>query len=393
MRAEIYDELSYWEKNTFLSGFDILIIGSGIVGLSAGIYLKKYAPSMRVLLLERGILPYGASTRNAGFACFGSLSELIDDESHLPESEILALIEKRYCGLQKLRNLLGDNQIDFQQNGGYEIFTEKENASLEVCLQKLQKYNHLIRPITRQSETFRVLSDNQIRPFGFGEVKNMIYNTEEGQIDSGKMMHALLRLAQSVGVEILSGVEIEKIEEESQSVKLFCKNKWVLEAPRVLIATNGFAKRLLPQLPVLPARNQVWLTEPIKNLTWKGTFHYQMGYFYFRNIENQVLVGGGRHLSKEAEATDLMGETLVIQTALASLLDTIICPQMKIKPAMKWSGIMGVGENKTPILGYYSDRIWLSVKMGGMGVAIGNQIGEDIALQIAGISNAQSANI
>ncbi|NND33127.1 MAG: FAD-binding oxidoreductase, partial [Saprospiraceae bacterium] len=71
---------SYWEKTSFLAHRNIVIIGSGIVGLTTSIYLKRQQPHRSVLVIDRGSIPTGASTRNAGFACFGSPSELLADQ-------------------------------------------------------------------------------------------------------------------------------------------------------------------------------------------------------------------------------------------------------------------------------------------------------------------------
>ncbi|MGZ3840207.1 MAG: FAD-dependent oxidoreductase, partial [Flavisolibacter sp.] len=69
-------ECSVWEKETFFAPQDVMILGSGFVGLWSAYYLKKKQPALRITILERGLIPTGASTRNAGFACFGSLSEV-----------------------------------------------------------------------------------------------------------------------------------------------------------------------------------------------------------------------------------------------------------------------------------------------------------------------------
>ena len=90
-----FTNLSFWEKETFLTNVDYLIIGSGIVGLSTAIHLKKKQPNKKVLILERGYLPTGASTKNAGFACIGSASELLDDLNHCSENEVFETVEKR----------------------------------------------------------------------------------------------------------------------------------------------------------------------------------------------------------------------------------------------------------------------------------------------------------
>ena len=74
-----FQQLSFWEKESFINQTVYLIIGSGIVGLSTAIYLKQREKGKKVTVLERGFLPTGASTKNAGFSCIGSPSELLDD--------------------------------------------------------------------------------------------------------------------------------------------------------------------------------------------------------------------------------------------------------------------------------------------------------------------------
>src|SRR5438045_335528 len=104
-------DLSYWEQECIFNNIDVTIIGSGIVGLSAALRLKKFRPELKVLVLERGVIPYGASSRNAGFACFGSPSELLDDLNKNGEDEVFSLVEKRWKGLKRLRENLGDEHL------------------------------------------------------------------------------------------------------------------------------------------------------------------------------------------------------------------------------------------------------------------------------------------
>jgi glycine/D-amino acid oxidase-like deaminating enzyme len=46
---------------------------------------------------------------------------------------------------------------------------------------------------------------------------------------------------------------------------------------------------------------------------------------------------------------------------------------------MEWSGIMAFGEDKNPIIKKESDTIVVGAKLGGMGVAIGSQVGKQLA--------------
>ena len=127
------NNLSYWEHESFLRGYDVMVIGSGIVGLSAALHLKLKHPKLSVGILEAGFLPSGASTKNAGFACFGSVSELLDELKTSPEDEVLQVVEMRWKGLLKLKETLGESAIDYKQLGGYEIFREADSELFNEC--------------------------------------------------------------------------------------------------------------------------------------------------------------------------------------------------------------------------------------------------------------------
>lgn len=376
-------KLSYWEWNTYFKNIDVAIIGSGIVGLNAAIHLKKNKPTLNILVLERGILPSGASTRNAGFACFGSVSELLDDLSKQTETEVFNLLEKRWKGLQKLKNNLGIENIQYQSLGAYELFTQNDEISFEACASKISYLNTMIKDISGVAQTFSI-RDELIESFGFQQIKHVIYNQSEGQIDTGAMMKTLIQKAKDLDIEILNGVHITDINEESGFCKLQTANQWTINAGKVLVATNGFTKKLLPNIlsDLQPARNQVLITQPISNLKLKGCFHYNKGYVYFRNIHNRILLGGGRDLNPQQEQTSAFGLTIDIQNYLIGLLSTHFLPNQAIEIDSWWSGILGVGSNKTPIIKKVSDRIVLAVRLGGMGIAIGTIVGEEGATLI-----------
>jgi glycine/D-amino acid oxidase-like deaminating enzyme len=190
------------------------------------------------------------------------------------------------------------------------------------------------------------------------------------------MMAALLAKARSLGVEIFNGIGVKALEESSQEVSLQTEEGWTIRATSVLVATNGFATQLLPEMAVKPARNQVLITKVVPNLPFAACFHYDRGYYYFRNIDGRILLGGGRNLDPAGETTTAFGTTDRIRQSLLDLLHQLILPGKQVEIDGWWSGIMGVGSEKRPIVQRYSDRIAVAVRMGGMGVAIGSVVGE-----------------
>lgn len=365
--------LSYWETQTWFSNIDFCIIGSGITGLNCSLQLKKKHPKAKILILERGLLPNGASTKNAGFACFGSISEILEDLKTHSEEDVLQLIQKRRKGLDLLRNNLGDASIGYREYGGYELFTKEDPELFEECSSKIGEVNRLLKPLFG-TEVFSV----EKNIFGFREIqKKLVYNKFEGQLNTGKMMQELLKKAHTSGIKIINSVSVQEFSDDINSVKIKC-DKFEFSAQKLLIATNGFARQLGIE-EVKPARAQVLITKPIKNLKIKGTFHLDKGYYYFRNIHDRILFGGGRNLDFKAEETTSLDQTPLIQNRLEDLLKTSILPESSFEIEQRWSGIMGVGNSKKPVIKQLSNNVYCGVRLGGMGVAIGSLIGMELS--------------
>ena len=365
--------LSYWELKNWFTNVDYTIVGSGIVGLHCALSLREKFPRSKILILEMGMLPQGASTKNAGFACFGSLSEILDDLKTHSEQEVVQLIQKRWNGLQLLRKNLGDESIDYKPYGGYELFLEDDEETYNECSQKLPFINDLLKPLF-SNDVFGKRTNN----FAFQRIqKSLFFNPFEAQIDTGKMMHSLLKKAISSDILILNQIEVKSYYEKRDCVEVTLPN-YNFSTKKLLFATNGFAAKLTNN-QVKPARAQVLITEPIANLDIKGTFHLDKGYYYFRNIDDRILLGGGRNLAFEEETTTKLGETEIIQNRLEKLLKEVILPNTEFKIAHRWSGIMGLGATKNPIVEQLSDHVYCGVRLGGMGVAIGSLIGKELA--------------
>jgi glycine/D-amino acid oxidase-like deaminating enzyme len=373
------DTLSYWEQHTLLPQADLTVIGSGIVGLSTAIYAARAHPHWRIHVLERGPLPEGASTRNAGFACFGSMSELLEDMQTQPADDVFALVGMRYHGLLNLLTLTGKKAIGYRADSGYELFRNTDMPVFETCAAHVPGFNKRLKEELGIDNTYAVISGKR---FGLGGVAKTIRNRHEGSLDTGLLVKHLLHLAREARVHIYNGIEVNEILEQDTHAALITAQGWALKSNRVVVATNGFAARLLPDLEVWPARNQVWITEPVEGLTLKGCFHYQQGYYYFRNVGNRILLGGGRHLDRKREQTDLFGNTKKIQDGLRQILDEVVFPHRPLKVTHTWSGILGLGPVKRPIVKTYSSHVVVAVRMGGMGVAIGSLIGKQAAAMI-----------
>ncbi|MBL7902483.1 MAG: FAD-binding oxidoreductase [Bacteroidia bacterium] len=362
---------SYWELKRYFRPADLVVAGAGIVGLSTAIAYQLKHKKARVLVLERGVFPEGASTKNAGFACFGSAGELLDDlQNTTHTNEVWDTVKLRWQGLHLLRKRLGDKALDYKAWGGYELFSEQ--TEWDKVHSALNDLNLKMENTLGLKTCYRPVRAPLNYTKGF---KAALLNAHEGQLDTGKMMLALEHLAAKLGINILYNIPVSKILDLSAKVELHT-NQGVFSAGKCVVATNGFARQLLHLPEVKPARAQVLLSSPIPGLKIKGSYHFDKGYYYFRNIHNRVLFGGGRHLDFKTEETDRFGLNTAIQKQLQILLKTRLLPGQNFTIDHSWSGIMGLGNEKKPIVKPVSKNVIAAVRMGGMGVAIGSKVGE-----------------
>jgi gamma-glutamylputrescine oxidase len=371
--------ISIWEKESFYEHQDVIIAGSGFVGLWSALYLKKKDPKLKITILDRGFIPTGASTRNAGFACFGSLSEVVYDGQAMGKDKMLQLVEMRYKGLERI-NKYFNKGIDFDMCGGYELYDVADPITIEKLEENINYINTLFKPVTGTKKTYKLV-DEKISEFAFGNTRHLVKNNLEGYLHPGKLVKALLHKVQGMGVQVFNQVEILSFEKGEGNIQLRTNQPVHFSASQLLICTNAFTKTLVPGIDIVPARGQVLLTSPIANLSWKGSFHSDEGFYYFRNLGNRVLLGGARNKDFKEETTTGMDTSEFIQNELEKYLEEVILPGRKGQFTIdhRWAGIMAMGSEKMPIVQQLEEGIFCAVRMSGMGVALAPVVAQQIA--------------
>ena len=384
--------ISAWEQSTYYASKDVVIIGCGFVGLWTAYELINKHPKMNITILERGVIPSGASTRNAGFSCFGSVSELMYDVSLMGESNMLETVKMRYDGLQKIQRTFDKKTIDYDQFGGYELFEKNGDYDISKLDADIAYLNKVLAPALKtpkKNGKYLPIYTNEskkIKQLGFQAIEALAFSPFEGQLNSAKLVLALQQAVQSKGVQILFNTEVKKFKSHTKGVTIHTNLEAAIETKQMLICTNGFAKQLMPSLDVVPARGQVFITEPIPNLKFKGTFHFDEGFYYFRNVDNRLLLGGARNKDFKNEKTYSLETSALIQKTLEDFMMKRILPKGSKKPKieLRWSGTMGIGKIKKPIIEELQPNVFCAVRMSGMGVAIAPIVAERVVKLMKG---------
>jgi gamma-glutamylputrescine oxidase len=368
-------QLSAWEKESFFEHQDIIIVGSGLVGLWSALALKQKHPGLKITILERSMIPSGASTRNAGFACFGSPSELLHDKELLGEDRMWRIVEMRYKGMLKMAHVLKEEIIKLEICGGYEVYDE--NAGRDVLEEGIHWLNKGLKEITGYEQCFR-WTGNPLKEFGFAGFGSMIENKLEGYLHSGRLVQALIRKIQGLGVQLFTSYEVKRWERINGSITINPGAATSFTTARLLVCTNAFTSELVPDLDIVPARGQIVLTSPVEGLKMKGAFHYDRGFYYFRDLGSRILLGGARNKAFEAERTTEMMTSEEIQQQLELFIARHLLPRQRFTIEQRWSGIMGFTDDKEPVIKHISEGVTVAISCNGMGVALSPVIAEKV---------------
>ncbi len=366
--------LSFWEKESFLR-HDFIVAGGGMIGLSTAIALKEKHPSASVLVLERGLLPAGASTKNVGFLSVSTLSEVLADRKAFGDETLLAVIAKRHEGMRLLRERYGDAALGFEPAGGYELLMGKELPMLD----RLAEVNSLLRAIF-PSDVFHARAD-LLEPFGFNRsiVKGLVYNPFDGHVRTGMTMRSVLSYAASRGIQVMTGAEATGLDEDSTGVTVRISGGLELRAGHVVVCTSALTEKLAPGQGITPARGQAFITEPLDAVPFRGTFNFDEGYYYFRDVGKRVIVGGARHTDRETETTHETALNPGIHERLERVLAEIILPGRSVRIEDRWAGIMAFSDSRLPVVKRLSPRTAIGFGCNSMGLVMGSAIGRDTA--------------
>ena len=192
---------SYWEEALYYQNYDLIVVGAGLTGLSTAYFAKKENPDARIMILERGVFPIGASTRNAGFACIGTIGEHLADLEIDTEERLKERIKARYEGLQLLKTTLGEKTIDYDPCGGWEIFTD--TGKFETAQLNVVRFNALMEEVIGEKEVYQI---------GEFEGYQAIFNRVEGSLHPGKMIKRLVQLNSDAGNEIRWQTEVTNVD-------------------------------------------------------------------------------------------------------------------------------------------------------------------------------------
>lgn len=350
---------SYWDYDALLPDkVDFCIIGAGFTGIGMAMGLWEKHPHASILLLEQLPIGSAASTRNAGFLCFGSPTEILDTVDDTTYDEAFELIEQRWKGSLFLKKICKNLNVPISTHGAYEIFRQMSDlSSTSSQLQNLNKSLSAIHPQLQWHE----------RCAPWAAPGKALYCPAESRIHPGKLWYALVKHLRKLDIETLHNFTLNEYRSSGNSIELTINNDRQIHTDVLLLTTNAFLKG---QNDIQAARNIVLLYEQEHNIDLKSNIHYDKGYVYMCGVNSYFLIGGGRNIDMKNEATEKFGDNPAIRKYLQDCLDELVDLPVKRKPIYQWSGIITSGKNGAPIWKRIDKNVYYAGRYGGMGVAL-----------------------
>jgi gamma-glutamylputrescine oxidase len=360
---------SFWELDYYAQA-DIVIVGGGIVGINAAISIKQAKPKLKVLVVEERWQGGGASVKNAGFVCFGSPTEMLDDIKHYGEDYAINIFAKRYEGAKKLLERVQPSAMQYSKVGGVEVYDDKLVSS-----DQHEYLNQLVYKAIGYENYFKI-GTQTISP-KFSTTASLM--SEEASINPKLMMEALYTKAIDLGVKFLM---TKVVDINCSNHEIFVENGIVIKYQQLGLANNSFVQNLIPSYKIKPARNLVLVTEALQNISFTEVAHFDRGFVYFRRIGNRILIGGGRNIEIDHEFSDKLEVNENIKNYLLQFLIDKVLNGQKVSIEHIYIGILGFTEEEFATIKKYDSSTWIASGLGGMGVAIGTKMGEDLASEM-----------
>lgn len=362
--------ISYWldqatSKTSSNKKYDVIIVGGGIAGLSTAYWLQKEDPSLKIAIIEKHRVGFGASGRNAGFVTCGSTEHFLklNEQFGLEKAvEIWKFSEDNRKLL--LEHVIEDksSEVDFRHTGSCTVAPSSAHW---------EKYKNIAKVMQSAGIDVHEVGPREMESdYGVTGFEGGIQYTGDGYVHPIKLLE---RLRGKLNVDFHEGTEVFSLDSKN-GVEYLRTDKGVFESAKVILTLNAYLPLVMKNFEKLvkPGRGQILVTEPLPDFV-KGPCYLTKHLCYFRQLPTgHLLIGGFRNLAVEVENTYADETTSLIQNALYDFVKSHFKYGPQAKIAYQWSGIMGFSPDGQMMLGHlpYNKNVHVMAGCSGHGMGL-----------------------
>lgn len=376
---------------------DVAILGGGYTGLWTAYYLLRTNPRLKIAVVEREIVGFGASGRNGGWC-----------SSKFPVTP--AMLERRY-GIKAARELMlamcdavdevgrvcAEEGIEAQFHKGGILTLARGDHHLPMIRASFDAYQRL-----GLGDQYQLLSADQVRErVQATNVSGGLFARENASVHPGRLVRGLARAVEKRGGSIYELTAVTSFEGGS-APRLVTPSGEIRAREAVVLAGESY----LSQLPalhrvVLPVYSLITLTTPLTEAQWQqvgwknreslASCNYTVDYLT-RTTDGRILFGSRgapyRFGSKISEEQDRHAET---HSRIQNLVLEWFPMLQGIQFTHSWGGPVGMPRDWMPMT-HFDPATKIATARGytGQGVSTTNLTGRVLAEMITGRRTALS---
>jgi glycine/D-amino acid oxidase-like deaminating enzyme len=370
-------------------GVDIAIIGGGFTGLWTAYFLLRAQPALKVAVIEREVVGYGASGRNGGFAMTllsRSLHDLVQtfgtEPARAAHEAVVRSIDAigQFCAAYKVT-------CDYEKNGFIGVALDDSQVPRIEADQRAAETLGITGVRYLPGEELRRQIQSPLLRCGLEEQACALLNP-------AKLVRGLARVVRQQSGIIYEQTPVEVIDTAGEKVSVRTLHGTV-RADKVVLATNAYSVQF-PEFrrAVVPLYSYIALTEPLSEAQWasvgwqgrQGLEDKRTYIHYFRpTADGRILMGGEDAPYYYGSGIEPQHDRNPRVFALLQRDLKAIYPQLAgVRFTHQWGGPVGVTVRFVPTFGtLHGGRLLYGFGYCGHGVGpthLGGQILRDLVL-------------
>jgi glycine/D-amino acid oxidase-like deaminating enzyme len=326
---------------------DVAIVGAGFTGLWSAYYLKRAEPALRVVVLERERVGFGASGRNGGWVS-GFFSGSASDYERNGGAGFRSLQREMFATVDEVGRFLSEHEIDadFLKGGTLTV------ALGEAQVSHVHEWVRAERRVGLGDEDLRELEESELcERIRIAGARAGAFSPHVARVHPVKLVLGLAEAVEGLGVTIYESSHVGEIRpREARTAAGGVRARWVVRACEAYTAQLPGLRRA-----ITPLNSSMIVTEPLPagawdEIGWSGTETLSDAARVFcylqRTADGRIAIGGRGVPYRFASATGGAGATDLGTVELLRRRLAAMFPAAASAPIdHAWSGVLGAARD------------------------------------------------
>ena len=352
---------------------DVVIVGAGIVGAACALALAR--ERLRVLVLDSQFAGGGSTA-----AAMGHIVVMDDSEAQLA---LTARSRQLWSGM------VSGLPPDCEDEGRGTLWLATSEADMQAAASRQASYGRhgVVASVIDARELSRL--EPNLRP----GLAGALHVPDDRVLYPPAVARHWLEHARALGATVREGCTAQEVHARGVIVRDSAGSVATIAAGAVLVASGIDAPQLIPELPVIPRKGHLLITErypslchsQLVELGYLHSAHTMSGASVAFNVQpratGQLLIGSSRELVGRDPSINHALLTEMLRRAVEFLPALAQCNVVRA-----WTGFRPATSDKLPLIGRWEpvEGLWIAAGHEGLGITMALGTAELLTAQMLG---------